>query len=165
MTRKPTIEQIKQLPLSYQATIPSDYLDEMGHMNVMWYTYLYGLAIRDFHNSIGFDRQYIEDHRFGTFAIEKHLRYKTEVLVGEQVSVFTRAIDCGEQQYHLLQFMINDTHNRLASTMETVSAHVDLKNRRSAPMPPNIYSAFRREVEQHAALDWEPTLCKVMGIR
>ena len=32
------------LPITHRAVIPDDYLDEMGHMNVMWYTHLFSLA-------------------------------------------------------------------------------------------------------------------------
>ena len=165
MAVKPTLEQIKQLPCSYEADIPSDFLDEMGHMNVMWYTHLYGQGIRSFLASHGFDRQYIDGERHGTFAIEKHVRYKSEVRVGEQVAVYTRLIECNDRQYHLLQFMINLTQQRVASTMETVSAHVDLEQRSTAPMPEHIAGAFRATAEAHAQLDWQAPLCGIMNIR
>lgn len=37
--------ELRQLPLTHQATIPEDYLDSMGHMNVMWYTHLFAHAM------------------------------------------------------------------------------------------------------------------------
>lgn len=164
MSRRPPLENVYQLPLSYRATIPEDYLDEMGHMNVMWYTHLYGLAIRDLLAGLGFDRAYIEREQHGTFALEKHLRYFAEVRVGQQVSVYTRVVGCNGVRYHLLQFMVNDTTEQLASSMETVSAHVNLTERRSAPMPPEIASAFAEMAAQHDQLSWQPPVCGVMGV-
>ena len=32
------------LPITLQTVIPEDYIDVMGHMNVMWYTHLFGKA-------------------------------------------------------------------------------------------------------------------------
>ncbi|MCO6047399.1 thioesterase family protein [Aeoliella sp. ICT_H6.2] len=164
MDQLPGLREILELPLSQRATIPEDYLDEMGHMNVMWYTHLYGLAIRDLIGGCGFDRAYIEREKHGTFALEKHLRYFAEVRVGQQVSVYSRVIGCNAVRYHLLQFMVNDTTQRLASSMETVSAHVDLIERRSAAMPPAIAEAFGELVRQHQQLAWEPPVCGVMGV-
>ncbi|QDU55367.1 acyl-CoA thioesterase [Aeoliella mucimassa] len=165
MLLKPSIEQIKQLPHTYEADIPSDYLDEMGHMNVMWYTHLYGQGIRGFLNSVGFDRQYIEEQRCGTFALEKHVRYLSEVRVGENVAVYTRLVDCNGRLYHLMQYLVNETQQKLASTMETVSAHVDLNHRRMAEMPPHLTEAFEATAATHAELDWKSATCGVMGIR
>lgn len=164
MRELPTLDQIGELPKTYSSTIPSDYLDDMGHMNVMWYTHLFGQAIRGVLESVGLDRQYIESQSKGTFAMEKHLRYLAEVRVGEQVSIFTRVVDRQGSRFHLIQFMVNVSRTRLASTMETVSTHVDLIERRSAPLPPEITAIFDALVAEHQGLDWSPPLCGVMGL-
>ena len=36
---------LNPLPVTYRAFIPEAYLDEMGHMNVMWYTHLFSQAM------------------------------------------------------------------------------------------------------------------------
>jgi acyl-CoA thioester hydrolase len=160
----PSVEQVQQLALGHHATIPEDYLDDMGHMNVMWYTYLYSRSIRTLLESLGLNHQYIEHQQCGTFALEKHLRYLSEVRVGEQVSVYTRVVGCNGVRFHLIQFLVNDTRGRVASTMETVSAHVDLRERRSTPMPPPIAKSFAELQQKHDALSWPSPLCGVMGV-
>ncbi len=164
MRKLPTLEQIGEVPKTFTGTIPVDYLDEMGHMNVMWYTYVYSQAIRHVLESVGLDREYIESQRKGTFAMEKHLRYLAEVRVGEQVSVYTRVVDRQGSRFHLIQFMVNDSRTRLASTMETVSTHVDLTERRSAPFPPEIAAEFDGLVARHQRLKWSSPLCDVMSL-
>lgn len=160
---RPTLEQVADLPRAHQAEIPADYLDDMGHMNVMWYTHLYSQGVRGLLERVGIDREYIAGKHAGTFALEKHLRYYREVRVGQHVSIYTRVLARGGSRFHLMQYMTNDTTEALASTMETVSTHVDLSVRRSAPMPPPIAEAFDHLAAEHAALAWPAGACGVMG--
>lgn len=165
MRDQPSLEQIGQLPVSPPTIIPADYLDEMGHMNVMWYTFLFSQAVRQLLEQVGFDAAYIATHRAGTFAMEKHIRYLAEVRVGDQVSVYSRIVARGGSRFHLVQYLVNDTHQRLAAIMETVSTHVDLVARRSAPMPPEIAKKIDVLATRHQALDWEPSCCGIMGVQ
>ena len=61
-----TIHDIQQLPLTHQATIPEDYLDSMGHMNVMWYTHLFAHAMGGIFKRIGMDRDYFVSNQSGS---------------------------------------------------------------------------------------------------
>ncbi len=160
-----SLPQIAELPKTYSATVPSEFLDELGHMNVMWYTHLFGQGIRGLLSRVGLDQAYTDRCHAGTFALEKHIRYLAEVRVGQQVSVFTRMLERYDSRFHLMQYMVNDTVGRLAATMETVSTHVDLRERRSAAMPREIATQFDQIVEEHKQLSWEPKLCGVMGLR
>ena len=38
------VSALNALPITHATVIPEDYLDMMGHMNVMWYTHLFGCA-------------------------------------------------------------------------------------------------------------------------
>ena len=158
----PTLEQIAELPPLHRATIPTEYLDEMGHMNVMWYTYLFGQAVREMLIGVGFNRQYVETNQAGTFALEKHVRYLDETHVGDQVAVYVRVAGRSEKRFHLVQFMVNETRQRLASIMETVGTHVDLRIRRSSPFPESIAAAFDDLIASHSELQWDSPVCGVM---
>lgn len=159
----PTLEQITQLPRTHRSTIPVDYMDDMGHMNVMWYTFLYSRAIRRLLEPVGLTRDYTQSQQAGTFALEKHLRYLAEVRVGEQVSVYSRLVSRHGSRFHLVQFMVNDSQQRVASIMETVSTHVDLVERRSVAMPPAIQEAFDSLLAKHLSIEWSPPLCGAMS--
>ncbi len=47
------LSDLRQLPVTSEATIPDEYLDSMGHMNVMWYTHLFSMAMRGVFRLIG----------------------------------------------------------------------------------------------------------------
>jgi acyl-CoA thioester hydrolase len=164
MPPQPSLTQITELPRTHAAAIPPNYLDEMGHMNVMWYTYLFSQGIRGLLEHIGLNLDYIESKHAGTFALEKHVRYLAEVRVGEQVEVYSRAIARNGSRLHFVQFLVNATRGQLASIMETVSVHVDLNARRSSPMPSEIASQFDAMVAQHQTLSWQAPLCGIMGV-
>ena len=163
--QRPTLEQIAMLPRLHQATIPEDYLDAMGHMNVMWFTHLFSLGMVDLWGQIGIDKNYVDQNRAGTFALEKHVRYLTELRVGEEASIYGRLVSRTEKLFHVVQFMVNETQQRLASTMETVGAHVDLEARQTAPFPEGVAAAYDKLLAEHAALDWPPPLCGAMQIK
>jgi acyl-CoA thioester hydrolase len=150
------------LPITYRAAIPESYLDEMGHMNVMWYTHLFSEATGGFFDLFGMNRQYFETNNAGSFALEVHVRYRAEVRAGQQVHVRTRALGRSARRYHFMHFLILDHTDALSSTGEFVGTHVDMATRRSSPMPPAIAEAFDRLLAEHAGLPWEAPVCGIM---
>jgi acyl-CoA thioesterase FadM len=60
-------------------------------------------------------------------------------------------------------FMLNETHDRLASTLEALVAHADLRVRRSTPFPPSLAARLEGVLAEHAALDWEAPLSGIMA--
>ena len=71
---------LSALPVTFEAVIPEAYLDEMGHMNVMWYTHLFSGSVDGLFRLVGLTREYFETSQAGTFALEQHVRFIKEVL-------------------------------------------------------------------------------------
>lgn len=154
---------LRDLPVTAKAEIPPMYLDEMGHMNVMWYTHLFSRAVWGLFQQIGFTHDYMQTSGAGSFALELHVRYLVEVHAGQHVTLHTRALGRTAKRIHYLHFMsIDERHGALSATGEIVSAHVDLSVRRQSPFPPPLADAFDRLVEQHAALSWPAPVCGTM---
>ena len=155
---------LSSLPVTHRAVIPEAYLDEMGHMNVAWYTHLFGRAAWGLFQMVGLTREYFDANHAGSFALEQHFRYLKEVRVGQQVTIRSRVLGCGEKRWHVMHFMVNDELDALAATAETVSTHVDLRVRRSSPMPPHIIEAIGQLLAGHTRLSWEAPMCGVMTV-
>lgn len=156
------LEDMESLPVTHQAEIPQSYLDEMGHMNVMWYTHLFSCATMEFFRQIGMDREYFLETRSGAFALESYTRYYTEVHAGKHVTVRTRLIDRSEQRFHFMHFLMIDEGNVFATAAEFISAHIDMNARRMAPLPDHIASGFDAILREHRQLAWQPPLCGSM---
>jgi acyl-CoA thioester hydrolase len=150
------------LPIHHQAVIPESYLDEMGHMNVMWYTHLFSCAADALFQSLGLDQRYFEANQTGTFALEQHVRFRVEVRAGQHVTIYSRVLGRSAKRFHFMQFMFNDDAKVLSATVESVGTHVDLRIRRSSPMPTATAERFDRLIAEHARLPWPAPVCGVM---
>ncbi len=156
------IELVRALPRTYTATIPGDYLDDMGHMNVMWYTHLFSMAMGGMLQLIGLTPEHVQQRHGGSFALESHIRYLSEVRVGHSIQVHTRLLGRSAKRYHVLHAMINQEKQDLAATFEAVGAYIDMRTRRMADFPPEIAEPLDRLIEQHRQLQWTAPVCGIM---
>lgn len=154
--------ELNALPLTHRATIPASYRDEMGHMNVMWYTYLFGQATVGLFRLVGMDLAYFKGKQAGSFALESHFRYLAEVRIGKQITISSRVLNRGEKRCHFMHYMILDESQELAATAEIVSGHIDMNRRRMSPYPPEIARALDQLIEAHDTLDWAAATCGAM---
>jgi acyl-CoA thioester hydrolase len=153
---------LSALPITYRAVIPDSYRDENDHMNVMWYVYLFDQAAGEFFKLFGIDRAYCEANQASTFALEQHIRYLREVRIGQSVTVRARAVGRSAKRFHFIQFLTIDDGDVLAATEESVGTHMDMRLRRTSPIPTSIAAAFDRTLLEHAKLDWPAPVCGLM---
>jgi acyl-CoA thioester hydrolase len=151
------------LPVTHRAVIPDTYLDEMGHMNVMWYTHLFSEAAWGLFQMVGLNLAYFEAHRAGSFALAQHFRYLKEVRLGQHVTLRSRVLGRSARRWHTIHFMTIDELDVLAATAESVSTHVDMTARRSSPMPPAVTDAIDRLLAEHSRLGWDAPVCGAMN--
>jgi acyl-CoA thioester hydrolase len=155
---------LDSLPVTYQETIPESYLDSMGHMNVMWYTHLFGQAACGLFQRAGIDRQYLQDHQAGTFALAQFFRYHKEVRAGEHVVLRSRLVARSAKQFHVIHFMLKGDE-LLAATGEFLAAHIDMRTRRTSPFASQIARNLDRILAEHSALDWAAPISGAIQVR
>jgi acyl-CoA thioester hydrolase len=159
----PTPEQVRELPRLAQLTIPSNWEDENGHVNVQYYMTLYDQGGRPLMEALGIDDRYFNERRLGIFDLEHHISYFGEIHVGETVSVYARLLDRNAKRFHGIVFVINDTRDRLASALEFIASGADLEARRTVAYPDDVAAAMDRQIEEHRRLSWAPPVCGVMS--
>jgi acyl-CoA thioester hydrolase len=153
---------LQSLPVTWRAAIPESYLDEMGHMNVMWYTHLFSEATGKLWELLGMDRAYFERDHAGTFALEFHVRFLAEIRASEHVTVRSRLLGRSLKRFHFMHFLTNETRGVLSATEEAVGSHVDMRARRASPLPAHFIQAFDELLAAQSRLDWDPPVCGVM---
>lgn len=158
-----SIEQARQLPLTHSATIGDDYLDDMGHMNVMWYTHLCSIGMAGSLEQAGLAWDKIAEQHGGTFALEQHTSYLSEVRVGQTVDLHGRVVARSEKRYHMVQIMTNRDKGDVSAVFEGIGAYVDLRERRMAALPPDVCEQLDRMIAEQAKLDWPAPLCGSMS--
>ena len=161
--RQPTIDQVRQLPSLMQHTIPSEWEDCNGHVNIQFYLTLYERGGWPLVAQLGMDEAYFRDRRHGLFDLEHHLFYLSELHVGDQVGIHARLIDRTEKRFHGFMFIVNDSREVLSSSLEFVTSGANLEERRTAAFPEDIAEQLDRMIESHRRLTWTPPLCGVMS--
>ena len=153
------LELLGALPMYLRKTIPAEYLDLMGHMNIRWYFDMFAKSGHRFFASHGLSEDYFREGKFGVFTLKQFIQYFAEVRVGQTVAVHTRLIGRSERRFHFMHFMLNETNSRLAATFEGLITHADLTRRRSTPMPVHISEKFDATLARDANLGWETPVC------
>jgi acyl-CoA thioester hydrolase len=162
----PTYEQVVELPCEVEGfVVPDSFEDENGHMNIRNYFDLAARVISNVFSRVGITDDYRSSRGLGFFTAEHHLRYLSEIHVGESVSGYFRVLERSDKVVHAMVFLVNESERRLAYTLELIAPHVDLAARRTAPMPADIAQAWDHEIKTTADVVWEAPVCGSMGIR
>ena len=163
-TALPKTDDVRQLPVDLSMVIPPDWEDRNGHVNVQHYLSLYERGGWQIVHRIGIDEHYLVETRKSFFDLEHHIRYLSEINVGDTVSVYNRLLSYNHKLFQGMFFIVNDTQNNLAATIEYLSLHIDLEQRSSVPFSTEIRARLNELHHQHQSLNWAPPMCNLMNL-
>lgn len=155
--------ELAQLPLLHRAVIPPDYLDAMEHMNVRWYMALFDEGAWRFFASFGMDAEYYRTRQAGGFALKHFIQYFAEVRVGETVAIRGRVLGRTAKRVHFMLFMVNETTDKLAATLEALGSHADMRIRRTAPYPDDLAARLDALIAEQSVLTWDAPVCGIIA--
>lgn len=150
-----SLDQLKQLPLNYQETIPYDYIDAYGHMNVRYYFALWEHAAHDFMRHLGADVHTSLEQGYGNWLLRQVVDYHAEVREGDTVVVRGRLIGRSPKRLHNKYWMINETKGVVAAASEVLVTCADLNARKTTPYPDNMAKTIDEKLAEFQSLDWE----------
>jgi len=160
-----SLQQIVALaPACLTMTVPEAYRDANGHMNMRWYLAIFDDAGDVLHERIGLSREYHSHHKTGTFDLEHHVHYLSEVNPGEEVAVYMRFVARSAKRLHYLMFMVNVTRGKLAAIFECMNAYADLRVRKTVPFPDEIVRKIDEILSRHEKLEWPAPLSGAMQV-
>jgi acyl-CoA thioester hydrolase len=150
----PTPEQVRQLPELVRVRVPQEWEDLNGHVNVKHHLTMYDMTSDPLLDLLGISERWVRTERVGLFDLEHHIWYVNEVHVGEEVGLYLglTARNAKRVQGHV--FLLNLTHDRLASVVEFVSSAAHLDLRRTVPLPDVVASAIDGLIAIQQALHW-----------
>ena len=157
-----TLDEIRQLDRAYETTIPQAYLDENQHVNVQYYLRLVEQGLGEVFRRVGLGERYAAADEIGNFALEQHIRYLAELLHKDEVSVYIRLVDLSPKRAYFIGFLVNDSREQLAATVEVVMMNVDVARRRGTPFPPKAKQNLDALLTAHRNLPWAPPVCGIM---
>lgn len=159
----PTPEQARELPLQLQMDVPPEWEDRNGHVGVQYFQALFALGAWRVLEEIGVDEEWFGRLKRSQFDLEHHLFYRSEIHAGDRVSAYNRVLGRSARRFHGIFLVVNETGDRLAATLEYVTAGIDMKQRRMASFPDELAEGLDRLIEKHRGLSWAPPLCGVMA--
>lgn len=166
MARRPVFpspDSVRMLPVHFSMTVPREWQDRNGHVNVQYYQRLYELGGYAVLDEIGYDLSRCEADDFGMFDLEHHLHYRAELLVGHRVSCYNRLLTVEAKRFHGMYFVVNDTTGLLACTLEYITCGVDLRTRRTVPLPEPLRDGLVALIGGYPAFGWQAPVCGVMS--
>lgn len=153
-TTMPTPEQVRQLPLLTRVTVPPDWEDINGHVNVQHHLGMYSLTNDAVMEMLGVSSDWVRTSRIGLFDLEHHIWFLNEAHVGDRIALYMRFTERNARRVAGLTFLLNETRDCLASVIEFVSAAADLTARRTVALPEPIGTRLDGLLEAHASLAW-----------
>ena len=160
----PTVAQALEVPAVASFWVNADHLDMNRHMNVSHYFAGASDALSTVCSQLGMGRAYIEERGLTTFSAEHHLRYLSELRLGEQVSIHVQLLDRSAKALHAMVYLVNRSGNRIAATFEAIVVHVSMTSRRAVRFPDDIVVALD-DLAQQQGVPWAAPRCGAMGLR
>jgi len=159
----PSVDDIRQLPAHLSMAVPPEWEDRNGHVNVQYYQTLYELGGWQILEGIEINERYLAARHAGIFDLEHHTHYLTEIHVGETVSVHNRMLGRNDKLFHGIFFIVNDTNQQLACTIEYLSIYVNLQVRHTELFPKDMALRLDKLLHDHNALNWQAPVCGLMN--
>lgn len=151
----PIIKQITQLPFYYRTVVETKHLDELNHMNVVYYLSFFEEGGWKFMTQMEIGMNYLEKEKKSIMALRHVISYHAEVRLGEDLAVYGRLLAVDHKRFHMIEYMVNETTNTMAGTLEILGIHADLVNRKSAPWKAKTLENLNNLLAEHQGLDWE----------
>ncbi|MDE2064539.1 MAG: thioesterase family protein, partial [Bradyrhizobium sp.] len=87
-----------------------------------------------------------------TFTAECHVRYLREIHLGDPVQVAVYLLGADEKRLHLFEELRHATEGWLSATSETMTLHIDMELRKTAPFPSDVRATIDAVARAHAQL-------------
>ncbi|MGZ5366435.1 thioesterase family protein [Aeromicrobium sp.] len=165
MSTTPTVEQVDEIPAATEQQVPQEYIDENNHMNIQHYLVLGATALGTRCDELGLGQDYIDSRRLTVFTAEHHIRYYSELLLGQELSIHVRMLERSSKVIHAMSFLVSRSDNLLACTLEVILVHVGMDTRRPVDFPEDIADRIDAAIKDQSQLSWPAPVCGVMGVR
>lgn len=143
-------------------TVKPEWLDYNDHMNVAYYHTAFDLAIEDLKVAYGLTTAYRELHQRSTVALEAHITYQNEAMLGDPLRIESRIVATDGKRVHIGQAMYRDT--TLLATQEALSLSFNLATRLSCPFDSPLLTRIQALQQAQAALPKPVWIGRTIGL-
>ena len=112
--------------------IKSEWTDYNNHLNMAYYVLIFDVAWEVMLKKFNMGEQSAKSSGMSTMVVETNTTYDNEIKEGDQVEILLTFFDHDKKRLHFKMEMIEKKTNKLSSTIEMLSLHVDLNKRKVA---------------------------------
>jgi acyl-CoA thioester hydrolase len=145
--------------------VRAEWIDYNGHMNVAYYVLAFDHASDHFANGVGLDQAYRDSRNASFFVVDMNVTYKRELALDAPLSFTTQLLDFDDKRIRFFHVMRHAEEGFIAATNEILTVHIDMAERRSAPMAPEVMGRLERLWSDHRHLPTPEEAGRVLGIR
>ena len=145
--------------------VRKEWIDYNGHMNMAFYNVVFDKGVDHVFDLLGIGSAYMSATNNSCFTMEIHVTYAQEVILNDPLRVTAQLLDADSKRLHLFLQMFHAEKGYLAATMEQMVLHVDLNERRAAPMPESVQTNVQLLREAHGKLSIPKQAGATIGIR
>ena len=127
--------------------VTEDMCDLNGHMNVAYYLQAFDIYSRPMFEDFGFTKEHFKNG-YSSFAVEDSIRYLKEFLLGGKIFPRFRLENFNKKLIHIVGVLLNE-QGQLSSISETIIVHVDMRTRKTVPMPEELLVRLQTIKERH----------------
>ena len=138
--------------LSRPGLVRPEWIDHNGHLNLAYYIVLFDEATDALWQAIGLGEPYRIRTGYGTFAVETHTLYISELIEGDATTAASLIIEVDRKRLHIAHELRRDRDGAVAAWQELMYLTVDLTTRRSVPWPDETLASLRAGRHAHAAM-------------
>src|SRR5579871_4868309 len=132
--------------------IEPQWIDYNGHSNMAYYNVMFDRAIDELWLELGIGPNYKKSRGNSTFTVECHVRYLREIHLNDPVQVSIFLLGADDKRLHLFEELRHASEGWLSATSETMTMHIDMDLRKTAPFPPDIRVGIDALAKAHALL-------------
>lgn len=160
----PSYDEVLELPVAVKLSVPPEFEDRNGHMNIRHYFDVQAEAVASLFTRVDWFREF-DGRQMGPFTMEQHLRYHRECHVGDQLSSHLRLVARTDKVVHGLALLVNHSTREVSCTLEFLLGNVDRDQRRIAAFPAPVAATLDELLAGHAALSWPVPELGAVGVR
>jgi acyl-CoA thioesterase FadM len=139
-------------PLALHAcTVKPEWTDYNGHMSESAYLLVFGDSSDAFFRFVGVDEAY-RAIGFSLYTIDTRIRNLAELHAGEPLRLTLQLVDLDSKRLHIFHRMTHRGTDAEVAVAEQTLAHVDIRARRSAPFPSELYDRLAAIRTAHSGL-------------
>jgi carnitine 3-dehydrogenase len=143
----------------YEARVLPEWVDYNGHAHESRYLQLFGDATDALLRYLEIDVE-----RGSYFTVETHLSHLHEATAGQRVHVTTQLLGHDEKRLHLFHELVRGDDGELLAAAEQMLLHVDARERRAGPAPPDVLARLARVAAGHDGLPRPERAGRAIGL-